>query len=137
MAVTKPATQITFAAANSFSLGAGLTVKSDSFTPGVADDTLTVQVKADNAGAPAAGDEVEVYLQRTLGDPDAEPDVADEFESDQHSLHLGTLDTFLEDPALLVAEGLGAVFKAARLYFVSNAASAITISATVTARNVP
>lgn len=130
MAVSKALTQITWSSSNSVSVSAGGNQTSDAFA--FASDSFSgmMQIKADNAGGtPADGDVIDVYLRYTTGDPDAAPDSADEYDSAAHGVHLCTLDTFAEDPAIKTVP-IDVSAKGAKLYVVSGAGSnSITVSA--------
>ena len=129
MAITKTERQIKFATANTKSISAGGNDTSDAIT-GVADEILITQtIKADNAGTPASGDTVDVYVMKTAGDPDADPDSADEYPDVNHLDHLCTLDTNATDPAITTKQFSVAGCTAWKLYFESNAATnSITVS---------
>lgn len=90
---------------------------------------LSITVKANNTGTPAAGDEVEVYIKYTAGDPDADPDAADEFATNSHAFPLGTLDTASDNPAV-ASFRLSPEFKAFQVYVVNKSGTnTITVSA--------
>lgn len=135
MAITKAQVQITWpTAANTKSVSAGGDEDSEVYTPDVTAVELEFLCKADNNGTPASGDVVEFYLKRSDGDPDAEGDSADEYETD--GLFLCRLDTNADDPKIKSVV-VPSSFKNAKLRAVNNAASnAITCSAQVTEHRV-
>jgi len=123
--------QITWAAANSKSIAFGANDTSDVFTFSTNSSFGHLQIKADNDGAPAAGDTVAFFLLLTCGDPDGAG--ADEYDTVNHALPLGTLDTFSEDPALRTVNC--PIVKGGKLYAVNNSAGrAITVSACILER---
>jgi len=131
MAITDAYTQVTWAAANFVSVTAASNQTSDVFTHDATDIAAAIEVKADNGGAPAAGSTVDFYWLQTLGDPDAEADVGDEYATVSHGVYLGTLDTNAEDPAIAVLP-LPLPAKSGKLYAVNNdATNAITVSAQI------
>lgn len=103
MAVAKNEIQIKWSSTNSVSVSAGGSQISDAATLSATAFRALVQVKADNAGTPASGDTLDVYALYSAGDPDADPDSADEFDT-QPGIWLGRLDTYATtggaDPAL-------------------------------------
>lgn len=132
MAITNTAVQIKWAGANTVSVAAAGAQESDVYTPDQTAIDALLQVKADNAGTPAAGDTIDVYVLYTTGDPDADPDVADEFDTASHAQWLMKLDTSSEDPAIKSVP-LNVTCKALKIRVVSNAgANSITVSAQVT-----
>jgi len=123
--------QITWAAANSLSIAAANNARSDIFTFSTNSSFGHIQIKADNDGAPAAGDTVDFFLLLTCGDPDGAG--ADEYDTVGHAIPLGTLDTNAEDPALRTVNC--PIVLAGRLYAVNNSAGrAITVSACILER---
>lgn len=123
--------QITWAAANSLSIAAAANATSDVFTFSTDSSFGHMQIKADNDGAPAAGDTVDFFLLLSCGDPDGAG--ADEYDTVGHALPLGTLDTNAEDPALRTVNC--PIVLGGRLYAVNNSAGrAITVSACILER---
>lgn len=128
MALQKTYTQIEWSTADSISVSSGSNSTSDEMTPAADAISLMVQCKADNGGTPASGDVVDIYILRTLGDPDADPDSADEFATVDHAEWVATLDTNEEDPAIAV-KSIPIGGKKYKFYAVNNASSnSITVS---------
>ncbi len=103
MALTRSETQITWSAAASITLSSVGRVDSDAFTFDATDVAASVQVSADNAGSPASGDTVAVYIKWTTGD--VVTGGGDDYDSDEHAQVLMLLNTFGtdtpgEDPAV-------------------------------------
>ena len=131
MPLSRAETKVLFGAANSVSIATAATNTSDLITLNAACVDASITVKADNAGTPAAGDTVDVYVLLSSGDPDGAA-VADEFASADsvHAQFLGQLDTNTTDPALMTIP-YPAVPQAGKLYAVNNGASAVTFSAVI------
>ena len=132
MAITHNPTDVTWpTAANSKSVATATSEDSEEFN---LDDTCVraqIEMKADNAGSPAAGDTIDFYLLQTLGDPDAAEPGTDEFDTPSHALHLGRIDTNDEDPGIITRE-LPLPNKGAKLRATNSAASnSIVVSATI------
>lgn len=75
---------------------------SDAFLFNVEDWEATLVVSADNAGTPAAGDIVDLWVSWTTGD--VLGDTGNDYTTDEHSERLGRIDTVAantpgEDPA--------------------------------------
>lgn len=132
MAVSKALQQIQWGAANSVSVTAGAAQTSDAITFGAASFVGAIQLKADNSsGSPASVDKVDFYALFTLGDPDANPDSADEYDTTTQGTWLATLDTTISDPCLTTVQ-LNVIAKGMKLYAKNNAtANAITVSAQI------
>ena len=125
--------QVTWAAANSISIAFGNNATSDVFTFSTIGSFAHIQIKAKNDGTPAAGDTVDFFLLLTCGDPDGAG--ADEYDTVDHALPLGTLNTFLDDPALRTVNC--PMVKGGKLYAVNNSAGrAITVSACILEKTV-
>lgn len=123
--------QVTWAAANSVSIPFGNNATSDVFTFSTNSSFGHMQIKADNNGTPAAGDTVDFFLLLTCGDPDGAG--AAEYDTVNHALPLGTLDTNAEDPALRTVNC--PIVLGGRVYAVNNSAGrAITVSACILER---
>ena len=127
MAITKTERQIKFASANFISVTAGGNATSDVIAPADDEISTTVTFKADNSGVPVAGDTVDIYLMRTAGDPDADPDSADEYPDASHVELLCTLDTDASDPAVQTVT-FNSMCEGYKIYAENNGASAITVS---------
>ena len=120
--------QVTWSAANSLSIAATGNATSDAFTFSTNGSFAHIQLEADNDGTPAAGDTVSFFLLLTCGDPDGAG--ADEYDTVNHAIPLGTLDTNSEDPALRTVNC--PMVKGGKLYAVNNSAGrAITVSACI------
>lgn len=94
--------QVTWSAASSITLNAATRQDSDVVTLNAECYEAALTISADNAGTPAAGDVLDVYLKFTTGD--ILGDSGDDYDTDEHSLYLGRLDTVVantpgEDPA--------------------------------------
>ena len=132
MAITKPETQVTWAAANSVSVTAGGNQTSDTVTLDATCVRATIHLKADNSTAPASDDQIYFWALQTGGDPDGAG--TDEYDTAGHADLLAILDTNNEDPALMSVE-LPAINKGLKIYADGGAAgttNAITVSATIT-----
>ena len=134
MPITKQARQVLWAGGVTVSVAAGAATNSDTITPGADAVGAVLQVKVDNTGTPAAGDTLDVYLLMTTGDPDADPDSADEFDTNNHGLFLMRLDTNADDPAIKTVE-IPTAMKAYKVRVMNNGASAMTVSAQVYEQN--
>jgi hypothetical protein len=91
MASSRVSTAITWSSSASTTLNTNNVVASDAFTFNVEDWEATMVVSADNAGTPAAGDTVDLWVSWTAGD--VLGDSGDDFTTDEHSEFLGRLDT--------------------------------------------
>jgi hypothetical protein len=92
--------QVTWSSSNSTSISAGGTATSDARTVSATAIDRYCGVKIDNAGTPASGDTAEIRILQNIGDPDADPDSADEFE-DADSVTPIVVDTNETDPAII------------------------------------
>ena len=129
MAITKSETQITWSAANSLSTSAGAANTSDAFNFDATSLLAMITLKADNNGAPAAGDTVTFYLLYTTGDPDGTG--SDEYDSTTQGTLLAVVDTNITDPAQTTVEVCPSA-KGGKIYAVNNSGGrAITISSTM------
>lgn len=125
--------QITWSAANSLSIAFGANATSDAFTYSTDSSFAHLQLKAKNDGTPAAGDTIDFFLLLTCGDPDGAG--ADEYDTVNHAIPLGCLDTNSEDPALRTVNC--PMVKGGKLYAVNNSAGrAITVSACILEKTV-
>lgn len=103
MASSRVETQVTWSAASSVTISSNTSYNpSDVFTFNAEDWDGAIQVSADNAGTPASGDTVELYIAYTSGD--LLGDTGNDYDTDEHATWLGTLDTYAtntpgEDPA--------------------------------------
>jgi len=102
MALTRGETGITWSTASSVTLSAATQTDSDAVVFNAADVQAAIQVDADNAGTPASGDYLDVWIKYTSGD--VLGDSSDDYDTDEHALYLGRLDTYAtntpgEDPA--------------------------------------
>ena len=82
--------------------------------------------KVDNQGTPAAGDTVDFYLLGSTGDPDGTGTA--EFTSVGHGLHLCTVDTNIEDPAVSPPCPLPVALEAFQIYAYNNGAQSMVVS---------
>lgn len=130
MAASKNEVQITWPpAALSKSVAFGASQDSEVFALSADVIDASISIKADNDGIPAAGDKVKFYLLATSGDPDGA--VADEYDSVNHGIFLGELDTASDDPAQATV-GIPAAIKGGKIRAVNaSAGRAITVSATI------
>lgn len=102
MAITRNETGITWSAASSVTLSSSTRVDSDAFDFDATDVAAAITISADNAGTPASGDILDVYVLWTTGD--ILGDSGDDFDTSEHAEYLGRLDTVAantpgEDPA--------------------------------------
>jgi len=129
MAITRTETQVLWAAAVTKSVAAAGAETSDAFTFPVDQGGISISIKADNAGTPAAGSTLDVYVLLTNGDPDADADSADEYDSTGHGRFLCQIDTNTDDPAHITVE-LSTAAQGGKLYVENNdATNAVTVSA--------
>lgn len=103
MALTRQTGQgILWSAAASITLSSSTRQDADAFTFDATDVAAVITVTADNAGTPASGDIVDVYIKWTTGD--VLGDSGDDYDTTEHAEYLGRLDTVAantpgEDPA--------------------------------------
>lgn len=129
MAITVTETQITWAAAASLSVAAAGNGTSDAFTIDQTCFQAQIMCKADNDGTPASGDYASFYLLVSLGDPDGAG--AAEYGTTTQDIHLCTLDTNADDPAICTVS-LPLPMVGGKIYAVNESAGrAITFSATI------
>jgi len=127
MAMSRTETQIEWSSSDSTSVSSGSAATSDAFTLETDCIALAIQCKADNAGTPASGDTLDVYILWTCGDPDGAS--TDEYDSTDHGMFVCQLDTDQDDPAIRTVD-LPVSAKGGKVYVESNAASnSITASA--------
>lgn len=129
MPLTKQDTQVKWSASDSVSVTAGGSQTSDEVA--IADNAISamLHLKADNSGTPASGDRILVKILANCQDPDADPDSADEFATQEVVGTIKVLDTNLVDPAL-DSIPIPTTLKSFKVYMESEAASnAITVSA--------
>ena len=132
MAITRQETQVQWAGpADSDSIAAGGNETSLEINLDATCVAAQLHLKADNSTTPAADDQINFWLLQTGGDPDGAG--SDEFDTTGHALHLGIIDTFLEDPGLLTVR-LPIPQKGAKIYaegVTAGTTNAITVSATM------
>jgi hypothetical protein len=91
MALTRHETGITWSSAASTTLSSATRVDSDAFVFDATDIAAAITLSADNAGTPAAGDIVDVFVKWTTGD--ILGDSGDDYDTNEHAEYLGRLDT--------------------------------------------
>ena len=132
MALANNEIQVAWATAASKSVAAAAAEASDAMTLSQTAIERAITIKADNAGTPASGDTVDIYLLGTCGDPDGAG--ASEYSSNIYDGEfLVRLNTYGsgQDPAVATVTISSAVVDA-KLLAKSNAASnAIVVSACV------
>ena len=134
MAITHATVSVQWAGADSVSVTAGSSQTSTEFN---IDDTCVaaaISIKADNSTTPASDDIIYFWLLQTSGDPDADPESADEFDTTGHALLLAVLDTSDEDPAIRTVS-LPLPQKGCKLYAegaTAGSTNAVTVSARIT-----
>lgn len=129
MAISKSSTQVTWSSATSKSVGSSSNETSDAHTFSSNSVTAMITVKADHSGTPASGDTVDFFLLYTTGDPDAAS--SDEYSSAGHGMHIASLDTNTDDPAIKTVE-IPVSAKGFKVYAKNNDPNAtITVSAEV------
>jgi len=129
MAITVTEVQVEWAAADSKSVADGAQELSDAFVINQACFQATIELKADNDGTPASGDTVDFYLNATLGDPDGAG--ASEYGTTTQDIHLATLDTNADDPAICTVQ-IPIPLVGGKIYADNNSAGrAITVSACI------
>lgn len=131
MAIEKTQYQITWpdSALTDKSIPSADSVNSDERA--IADEAVRgdLTIKADNDGTPVSGDVIEVRVLFTNGDPDADPDSSDEFDTGSSALVVRELDTNDEDPAI-ISIPIRVSAKAFKVRVTNSASSnAITVSA--------
>jgi len=134
MPITKQSKQVLWAGATSASVAAGAATNSDALAIGQDAIGAIVQIKAVHSGTPAGGDTVDIFALYTAGDPDADPDVADEYDTALHGEHIARLDLASDSPAITTA-ALDHLAKGVTLRAVNNGAAAVTIYAQVHEQN--
>jgi len=124
-------TKVLFAGANTVSVAVAGSAVSDVITLDATAVDAAITIKADNAGIPAAGDTVDVYVLLSAGDPDGAA-VADEYASQDstHAMWLCRLDTNVTDPAIITVR-YPPVPQAGKIYVVNNGASSVTVGAVI------
>lgn len=128
MAVSKSSSQIQWSAANSVGVTSGGAQTSDALSLDATSFNAMIQLKA-TTGTPASGDKVDFYINYTAGDPDANPDSADEYDTTTQGTWLAQLDVNANNPALTTVP-INPSAKGFKLYAKSSAASnTITVSA--------
>jgi hypothetical protein len=101
MAITQTLTQVTWpTAATTGSVTANSNLTSEVMTLDASCVAAQIQLKADNAGTPVAGDYINFYVLQSSGDPDA-AETTDEYDTVGHAIFLARVDTFVTDPALV------------------------------------
>lgn len=104
MAVTRVLTQVTWDVGSdaSDSLPANSNLTSNNMTLDATCVAAQIQLKCDNSTTPAADDYVNFYVLQTSGDPDTEPDSADEYDTPGHAIFLARVQPVTgEDPAIV------------------------------------
>jgi hypothetical protein len=134
MPITTTNTQVTWSAANTKSITSATQVTSDVMTLDSSCVVLSIQLTADNAGTPAAGDVVIWRIMWSTGDVFANS--GDDYDTGEHAAFIALLDTFGtnvpgEDPAVTTVQvtPLATKFKLA-----ATAPLAATRNITVSAR---
>lgn len=92
MASSRSETQITWSSASSITLSASGRQDSDAFAFNVEDWEAELQIDANNAGTPASGDLLYVYVKYTTGD--ILGDSGDDYDTDEHAQLVAVLDTY-------------------------------------------
>ena len=129
MAVSKTNTQVTWSAATDKAVSASSNETSDAHTFTSTAVAAMVTVKANHGGTPASGDTVDFFLLYTTGDPDAAS--SDEYDTSGHGMHIATLDTNSDNPAIKTVE-IPVSAKGFKIYAKNNDSNAtITVSAEV------
>lgn len=128
MAVSKSLTQVLWGAAVTVNVTAGNAQTSDVVALDATSFNAMVQLKA-TTGSPASGDKVDFYIEYTTGDPDANPDSADEYDTQAQGTWLAQLDCQANNPALTTVP-INPSAKGYKIYAKSSAATnTITVSA--------
>lgn len=127
MAIAKSQTQVTWTSSNSSTITSGSNDTSDAVS--ISDSAFNglVEVKVDNSGTPASGDECIIKILHTLGDPDADPDSADEYATVEHAIPI-VCDTNVEDP-VIVTVPVNTAATSFKVYAENNGASSMVVSA--------
>jgi len=129
MATTKSNVQVTWSSATSKSVSSSSNATSDAHTFDASSVSAMITVKANHGGTPASGDTVDFFLLYTTGDPDAAS--TDEYDSSGHGMHIATLDTNTDNPAIKTVE-IPVSAKGFKVYAKNNDSNSdITVSAEV------
>lgn len=129
MAISKTKSQILWGGSSTIAVAAAGNSTSDA--QAISDNAVSagLVIKADNAGTPASGDELSVKILYTHGDPDADPDVADEYDTAANAGIVAVLDTNAEDP-VVVSIPIAVAATGFKVYVSNGAASnSLTVSA--------
>ena len=130
MAITKNEIQVEWSTADTQSVSSGGNNTSDEVTISETCFDASIVIKADNAGTVAAGDVITAKVLYSYGDPDVDPDSADEFDTVGHALPID-LDTNTEDPVIRSVK-IDPAAKKLKLYVENGATTnSITVSAQV------
>lgn len=137
MAVTRNLTQVTWSALNSQSVSSGGNATSDVVNIDATAISADLMIKVDRTGTPVSGDVTTLKVLYSSGDPDAEADSADEYDTVQHALPI-TVDNFApngEDPAI-VSIPIKVGPKSFKLYASNGGAGAVVVSAQLAEKRV-
>jgi hypothetical protein len=136
MAITKTHVQVQWDGTDATdSVPANSAITSEIVTLDDACVDAVITIKADNSTTPAADDIIYFSILPTSGDPDAEADSADEYDTTGHADVICTLDTNAEDPAIKTVNISNYIAsKSFKLYAdgsVAGSTNAVTVSAQV------
>ena len=108
MPIVRQQTQVLWASTSNTDITTASANTSDVITLSSNCISAWITLKADNQGTPASGDTVDYYLLWSSGDPDANTDISDEYDTINHAPRIARLDTFStdggENPALVTSE---------------------------------
>lgn len=102
MASSRVSTALVWSATNNVTISSATAVASDAFTYNAEDWDASIQVNADNAGTPASGDYIDLWIAYTSGD--VLGDAGSDYDTNEHATQIGRLNTYGtdtpgEDPA--------------------------------------
>lgn len=120
MSVSKSQVDVLWAGASSKSVASLGNATSDAFSLASNAVAAQIQVEANNGGTPVSGDTIDCWILFSLDDS--------LYDSTNQAAFLMRLDTNGQNPAVLTVP-IPASWKSAKLYVVSNASQAITVSA--------
>jgi len=99
MAIANNEQQVTWSASSSVSVSSGSNQTSDVVTLSTTCYDAMITIKADNAGTPASGDIISVYVLLSCGDPDGAGSAEYPTDADD-GMFLCALDTYVQDPII-------------------------------------
>lgn len=132
MAITRHESAVLWSTANSVSVTAGSNQTSDILALDETCVNAQITLKADNSTTPASDDIIYFWLLQSAGDPDGAA-VADEYDTPEHALRLGSINTSDDDPGIMTVQ-LPLPQKGIKIYAegaTAGSTNSITVSAVV------